>query len=63
MPVAQLDQLRNLVSLVIEKHGIRAPSVAQHTALRARRDGDLERAMTWDEVARLAEAALRDPEA
>jgi hypothetical protein len=52
------DQIRNLVSLVVEKHGIRAPSVAQYEALRARHGGDLPRAAEWREVARLAEAEL-----
>lgn len=52
------DQIRNLVSLVVEKHGIRAPAVAQYEALRARHGGDLPRAAEWGEVARLAEAEL-----
>jgi hypothetical protein len=52
------DQVRNLVCLVIEKHGFKAPSFAQREALRARRKGDLERAETWDRVARSAEDAL-----
>ncbi|MDB5405495.1 MAG: hypothetical protein JWL84_407 [Rhodospirillales bacterium] len=54
----QSDQIRNLVTLTIEKHGIRAPSAAQHEALKARRSGDDKRAATWEEVAILAEAAL-----
>jgi hypothetical protein len=60
MQAQQADQLRNLVALTIEKHGIRAPSFAQHQALKARSDGDLARAATWDEVAQLAEGALRE---
>jgi hypothetical protein len=52
------DQVRNLVCLVIEKHGFKAPSFAQREALRARRKGDLERAETWTRVARSAEDAL-----
>ena len=58
------DQLRNLLALVIEKHGVRAPAVAQHNALKARHEGDAARAAAWDAVARLAEQALRrDPDA
>ena len=52
------DQIRNLVSLTIEKHGIKAPSAAQHAALKAMREGDDATAATWREVAILAEAAL-----
>jgi hypothetical protein len=52
------DQVRNLVCLVIEKHGLKAPSYAQREALRARQNGDLERADTWSRVARSAEDAL-----
>jgi hypothetical protein len=55
----QASQARNLVSLLLEKHGIRAPAVAQHEALKAREKGDEERAETWAEAALLAEAALR----
>ena len=60
MAEAQTDQIRNLVSLVLEKHGIRAASYAHHQALKARSEGDRERAATWEEVAKLAECALRD---
>ena len=52
------DQVRNLVCLVIEKHGLKAPSFAQREALRARQAGDVERADTWTRVARVAEDAL-----
>jgi hypothetical protein len=53
------SQARNLVTLIIEKHGIRAPAVALHEALKARGNGDDDRAETWTEVAKLAEDALR----
>jgi hypothetical protein len=55
----QSNQARNLVSLLLEKHGIRAPAVAQHEALKAREKGDRERAVVWAEAALLAEEALR----
>jgi hypothetical protein len=53
------SQARGLVTLVLEKHGIRAPAVALHEALKARGSGDADRAETWTEVAKLAEDALR----
>jgi hypothetical protein len=58
MQTSQTDQVRNLVSLTLEKHGIRAPSVAQHQALKARSEGNAWRAETWEEVARLAGGVL-----
>jgi len=59
MSDALTDQLHSLVALVLEKHGVKAPMVAQHNALKARRAGDETRAAKWDAVARLAEQALR----
>jgi hypothetical protein len=56
------DQVRNLVTLTLEKHGIRAPAVAQHQSLKARNEGDAERAARWEEIAELAAAALRGDE-
>jgi hypothetical protein len=61
MSEQQANQIRNLVTLALEKHGVRAASFAQHEALKARNEGDAERATTWQEVARLAEEALRSP--
>jgi hypothetical protein len=55
---SQDDQLRNLVILLIEKHGTRAPSVAQHQALKAKNEGDAGRAELWNQVARLSESVL-----
>jgi len=52
------SRLQGLTSLLLENHGIRAPSVARHEALRAWRNGDQERAAEWGEIALLAEAAL-----
>jgi hypothetical protein len=54
------DQVRNLVTLVIEKHGIKAASVAQQQMLKAKSEGDAARAGTWEEVARVVEEALRE---
>jgi len=56
------DQVRNLVTLAIEKHGVRAASFAQHEALKAKMAGDAARAATWEEVAKLVEEALRNPD-
>jgi hypothetical protein len=56
--MTEKSRLQGLASLLLEKHGIRAPSVAQHEALRARHGGDLERAAEWVEVSRLIETAL-----
>ena len=53
------DQVRNIASMLVDKHGLQAPSVAQLTALRLRRDGDEDRALIWEDVARFAEDSLR----
>jgi hypothetical protein len=50
--------IRALVTLVMEKHGIRASTAAQYESLRARHAGDDQRARAWEEVARLVEAEL-----
>ena len=60
MSATPSDQVRNLVTLVIEKHGIRATSVAQQQALKAKSQGDATRTGTWEEVARVVEEALRE---
>ena len=52
------DQVRNIASMLVDKHGVQAPSVAQLTALRLRRDGDEERALIWEDVARFVEDTL-----
>ena len=54
------DQVRNLVTLVMEKHGIRAASVARQQAFKAKSEGDIARAGTWEEVARVVDEALRE---
>jgi hypothetical protein len=58
--MAYTDQARNLLALMLDKHGIRTPTVAQHEALKAREKGDADRAAAWIEVAKLAEYALRE---
>jgi hypothetical protein len=60
MSATPSDQVRNLATLVIEKHGIRAASVAQQQALKAKSEGDIARAGTCEEVARVVEGALRE---
>jgi hypothetical protein len=55
---ADQSRLDGVTSLLLESHGIRAPSVARHEALRARQSGDGERAAEWAEIALRAEAAL-----
>jgi hypothetical protein len=52
------DQIRNIASMLVDKHGLQAPSVAQLKALRFRQEGDEERALTWEDVARFAEECL-----
>jgi hypothetical protein len=56
--VSAKSSLAGVTSLLLESHGIRAPSVARHEALRARQSGDLDRAAEWAEIALRAEAAL-----
>jgi hypothetical protein len=50
--------LKSLVALTIAEYGTRAPAAAQHTALKAMRDGDDAAAQTWRQVAVLALEAL-----
>jgi hypothetical protein len=54
------SRLKGIVALLVEKHGIRAPSVVRHEALRARQSGDIERATEWLEASRLAEIAFTE---
>jgi hypothetical protein len=56
--MSEKSRLNGIASLLLEKHGIRAASAAQHEALRARQNGDIERAEEWAEVARLIDGAL-----
>ena len=59
MSLSHAGQARNLATLMLEKHGVRAPAAALHEALKARGCGDDDRAETWTEAAKLAEDALR----
>jgi hypothetical protein len=52
------DRIIALVSLVIEKHGIRAPSVAQLRSIE-HQGKDADEAELWAEVARQADATLK----
>jgi hypothetical protein len=59
MPEA--NQVRNLATLAIEKHGLKAPSFARRRALEVKAEGDAKAAATWFQVAELADQILRDP--
>jgi hypothetical protein len=58
MSEPQTSQIRNLVALALDKHGVRAASFAQHEALKARNEGNAAREDTWQEVALLIEGVL-----
>ncbi|MGH7090464.1 MAG: hypothetical protein ACREFQ_16330 [Stellaceae bacterium] len=48
--------------LIVEKHGIRAPSYADHQALKARERGDVPSMHRWQSVAAATTEILRGEE-
>ena len=53
----ELQQVHSVAQILVEKHGVRAISVAQHKALKAQHAGDVASAHGWRSVA-LAAATL-----
>jgi hypothetical protein len=49
----------SIAAMVVQKHGIRAASFAEHQALRARQRGDAQSMQRWHAVAEVAAAILR----
>jgi len=54
----ELQQVHSVAAMLIEKHGVRAPSVAKHNALKAQQMGDSASANGWLSVARAVEALI-----
>lgn len=48
----ELQQVHSVAAMLIEKHGVRAVSVAEYKALKAQRGGDMASAHGWRSVAR-----------
>jgi hypothetical protein len=53
-----LQQVHSVAAMLVERHGVRAVSVAEHKALKARNAGDLASAAGWRNVARAAAALM-----
>jgi hypothetical protein len=54
----ELQQVHSVAALLVEKHGVRAVSVAKHKALKARHGGDVAAAHGWQSVANAVAALL-----
>jgi hypothetical protein len=49
----------SIAAILVEKHGIRAPSFAEHQALKARQRADNASMYRWQNVAEATAAILR----
>jgi hypothetical protein len=49
----------SIAAMIVEKHGLRATSFAEHQALKARQRGDDASMTRWQSVAEAAAAILR----
>jgi hypothetical protein len=54
----ELQQVHSVAAMLIEKYGVRAMSVAEHNALKARHGGDAASAHGWQSVASAAATLL-----
>ena len=54
----ELQQVHSVAAMLVEKHGIRAISVAKYKALKARHGGDVASAHGWQSVASAAATLL-----
>jgi hypothetical protein len=58
----ETQQVHSIAAILIERHGIKAITVAEHNALRARHRGDDEGAQGWHSVRRAVEGLLNTVE-
>ncbi|HUC69381.1 MAG TPA: hypothetical protein VMA53_28440 [Stellaceae bacterium] len=56
----ELQQVHSVAAMLVEKHGVRAVSVAEYNALKAQHGGDTASANGWRSVARAAAALMGD---
>ena len=54
----EFQSVHSVAAILIEKHGVRAVSVAEYQSLRARHRGDVGSANGWRSVAAAASALL-----
>ena len=54
----EIQQVHSVAAMLVEKHGVRAVSVAEHKALKAQYGGDVASAHGWRSVARAAATLL-----
>jgi hypothetical protein len=54
----ELQQVHSVAAMLVERHGVRAVSVAELKALQARHRGDLGSAQGWQSVARAVAGLL-----
>jgi hypothetical protein len=55
----ELQQVHSVAAMLVEKHGVKAISVAEHQALKARHRGDTGSANGWRSVASAAADLLK----
>jgi hypothetical protein len=55
----ELQQVHGVAAMLVQKHGIRAISVAEHNALKAQRGGDIASANGWRSVAKAVASLLK----
>lgn len=58
----ELQQVHSVAAMLVEKHGVRAVSVAELKALKAQHAGDMASCNGWRSVARAAAALMGDTE-
>ena len=56
----EFQQVHSVAAMLVEKHGVRAVSVAEYKALKAQHGGDMASANGWRSVARAAAALMGD---
>jgi hypothetical protein len=54
----EFQQVHSVAALLVARHGLRAVSVAEYEALKARHRGDEDGAQGWRSVARAAASLL-----
>jgi len=54
-----LQQVHSVAAMLVEKHGVKAVSIAEHAALKARHRGDLASSSGWRSVALAAADLLK----
>ena len=59
VPMAEGQAVWSIAAMIVEKHGIRAPSYAEHQSAKARQRGDWVSMERWQNVAEATTAILK----